>query len=585
MEVSRQAKCVSKEIPQYALVAGSYRVVGVEDGDAEPPFKVHLQLTSPEGNQLHYGERQTEGHFGFRATKAGDHTLCVWLSRGTERDVPATGSARAGRSKGREKRKVEVAWRVGKSKDAHLSEAPRKEQVENFDSELLTLEGMAAYVADELEFFHERELELRQVVNATHFRITCLSLASLLVCISLTALQFWHLKSFFHHKKLLHPTAAEGYSSRPTDRFSRSCPKRPCAVRPCSHSVALPCSYSHCLPTPHVAPCCSQRVALCCPARRALLQPARRALLPLASRPAALHSARPAALSCSPRRPAATTAAAATRATAAAGGGAAGSAGSAAGAGGAGGATGSAGGAAGAGDCHCLSWPLSWQLQRLGVDSGGHCLSRTTPPLSSFASGYFSEPVKVVEALVFYVLHRGGIKAAALGASEFAAALGASESAAALGASEFAAALGAHASPATCPSSAEALHTFTLDSGASLCFFCDYTTLTPLAAPVPVSLADPTGGPVVARASSVLPCPAVPSGSLSGLHLPTFSTNLVKNAAIQDVLVDTFIPGGQRVAICTCCRTGRHLTTFTRRPGSSLYTLTTASAQVAEAGQ
>ncbi|CAI7802901.1 unnamed protein product [Closterium sp. NIES-53] len=112
------------------------------------------------------------------------------------------------------------------------------------------------------------------------------------------------------------------------------------------------------------------------------------------------------------------------------------------------------------------------------------------------------------------------------------------------------AALGARASPATNPSSAEALPTFTLDSRASRCFFRDYTTLTPLAAPVPVSLADPTWGPVVARASIVLPCPAVPSGSLSGLHLPTFSTNLMSNAAIQDVWVDTFIPGGQRVAIC-----------------------------------
>ncbi|CAI7830679.1 unnamed protein product [Closterium sp. NIES-53] len=40
------------------------------------------------------------------------------------------------------------------------------------------------------------------------------------------------------------------------------------------------------------------------------------------------------------------------------------------------------------------------------------------------------------------------------------------------------------------------------------------------------TLADPSGGLVVARSSSVLPCPAVPSGSLSGLHLPFFSTNL-----------------------------------------------------------
>ncbi|CAI7779096.1 unnamed protein product, partial [Closterium sp. NIES-54] len=253
-----------------------------------------------------------------------------------------------------------------------------------------------------------------------------------------------------------------------------------------------------------------------------------------------------------------------------------------------------AGGAGGAGpptDCHCMSWPISRQLQWLGVDSGGHCLSQTTPPLSSFASEFFSEPVQetfspqVLSELFPQRCVTGSVEAAALGASKSAATLGASESAAALGARESAAALGARASPATGPSSAEALHTFTLDSGAPRCFFRDCTSLTPLAALVPVSLADPTEGPVVARASTVLPCPAVPSGSLSGLHLPTFSTNLVSNAAIQDFWVDTFIPRVQRVAICTCSRTGHHLATFTRRPGSSLYTLTTAAAQVAEAGQ
>ncbi|CAI7819560.1 unnamed protein product [Closterium sp. NIES-53] len=169
-----------------------------------------------------------------------------------------------------------------------------------------------------------------------------------------------------------------------------------------------------------------------------------------------------------------------------------------------------------------------------------------------------------------------GVDAAALGAGESAAALGASESAV-TGTSESAASESA--------ASVVALHTLTLDSGASCCFFHDCTTLTPLAAPVPVSLADPTGGLVVARASIVLPCPAVPSGSLSGLHLLTFSTNLVSNAALQDVWVDTFTPAGQRVAICTFSRTGHHLATFTRQPRSSPYTLTIASAQVAESGQ
>ncbi|CAI7822696.1 unnamed protein product, partial [Closterium sp. NIES-54] len=142
--------------------------------------------------------------------------------------------------------------------------------------------------------------------------------------------------------------------------------------------------------------------------------------------------------------------------------------------------------------------------------------------------------------------------------------------AAALGASE-------SALPGTAP--AEALHTFTLDSGASRCFFRDSTTLTPLSAPVPVRLADPSGGPVLARSSNVLPCPAVPSGSLSSLHLPSFSTNLVSTAALLDAMVTTTTPGGQRVLICTCTRTGRDLATFTRRPGSSLYTLATEPPQ------
>ncbi|CAI7867240.1 unnamed protein product, partial [Closterium sp. NIES-53] len=101
--------------------------------------------------------------------------------------------------------------------------------------------------------------------------------------------------------------------------------------------------------------------------------------------------------------------------------------------------------------------------------------------------------------------------------------------AAALGASEF-------ALPSTAP--AEALHTFILDSGASRC-----------------------------------------------LHLPSFSTNLLSTTALQDTMVTTTTPAGQRVSICTCTRTGRHLATFTRRPGSGLYTLTTEPPQVGASAQ
>ncbi|CAI7832127.1 unnamed protein product [Closterium sp. NIES-53] len=124
-------------------------------------------------------------------------------------------------------------------------------------------------------------------------------------------------------------------------------------------------------------------------------------------------------------------------------------------------------------------------------------------------------------------------------------------------------ALGASAS-GTPPGTAlvEAFHSFTLDSGASRCFFRDSTTLTLLPTPVLVRLADPFGGPVVASSSTVLPCSAVPSSSLSGLHLPSFSAKLVSTAALQDAMVTTTTPGG-----------------------SSLYTLATEPPQVAASAQ
>ncbi|CAI7863738.1 unnamed protein product [Closterium sp. NIES-53] len=160
-----------------------------------------------------------------------------------------------------------------------------------------------------------------------------------------------------------------------------------------------------------------------------------------------------------------------------------------------------------------------------------------------------------------------GIEAPALGACESAApgaresaALGAGESAA-LGARE-STALGAGESALSGTVSAQVLHTFTLDSGASRSFFRDRTTLTPLSRPVAVSLADPSGGPVLARYSTVLP-----------------------GADLQDAGVDQFTPASQRVTHCSCAQTGRHLATFTRRPGLSLYTLTTESSPAAASGQ
>ncbi|CAI7923358.1 unnamed protein product, partial [Closterium sp. NIES-54] len=60
---------------------------------------------------------------------------------------------------------------------------------------------------------------------------------------------------------------------------------------------------------------------------------------------------------------------------------------------------------------------------------------------------------------------------------------------------------------------------------------------------------------------------------------------MVSGAALQDAGVHLFTPARQRVTHCTEASTGRHLATFTRQLGSSLYTLTTASPPVPESGR
>ncbi|CAI7851288.1 unnamed protein product [Closterium sp. NIES-54] len=100
--------------------------------------------------------------------------------------------------------------------------------------------------------------------------------------------------------------------------------------------------------------------------------------------------------------------------------------------------------------------------------------------------------------------------------------------------------------------SEDASLSFTLDSGALHCFFRDHTTLTPLPAPVSVALADPTSGPVTARYTTTLPCPAVPSRSLTGFHVPSFLRNLVGVRPLVSQHMGVWIEPFGETATLTC---------------------------------
>ncbi|CAI5500335.1 unnamed protein product [Closterium sp. Naga37s-1] len=76
-------------------------------------------------------------------------------------------------------------------------------------------------------------------------------------------------------------------------------------------------------------------------------------------------------------------------------------------------------------------------------------------------------------------------------------------------------------------------------------------------------------GPVVAHSTTTLPCPAGPSGFLTGYYTPSFSRNLVGVSHLHDLGVVTTFPLDEPVASYTVGATGAPLATFHREPGSA----------------
>ncbi|CAI7897187.1 unnamed protein product [Closterium sp. NIES-53] len=112
---------------------------------------------------------------------------------------------------------------------------------------------------------------------------------------------------------------------------------------------------------------------------------------------------------------------------------------------------------------------------------------------------------------------------------------------------------------------------FTLDSEVSSCFFRVCIDLTPLCTLVSVALADSIAGPVVARITTNLPCPAAPSGFLTGYYTPLFSRNLVGVIHLHDLRGVTTFPLVEPVASYIVGVIGTPLATFHREPDSGLY--------------
>ncbi|XP_010272786.1 PREDICTED: transmembrane emp24 domain-containing protein p24delta3-like [Nelumbo nucifera] len=178
-----RTKCVSEEIHNDAIISGDYSLIA--DDLAHAPT-ITAKVASPYGNTVYSAENVTHGHFAFTATEVGNYLVCFWLD-GHHPDAGVS---------------VNLDWKIGIAAKDWDSMA-KKETIEDVELELKKLEAMTDSIYDTMFHIRSREAEMRNISEDINARVAWLSIMSLGICIVVSALQLWYLKSYFVRKRLI----------------------------------------------------------------------------------------------------------------------------------------------------------------------------------------------------------------------------------------------------------------------------------------------------------------------------------------------------------------------------------------------
>ncbi|XP_071735087.1 transmembrane emp24 domain-containing protein p24delta9-like [Rutidosis leptorrhynchoides] len=179
-------KCITEDIKLNAMTVGKYSIVNSAEGLLSEEDRVTVRVTSPLGNNYHYADRKDSGNFAFTAGEAGDYMACFWA---TKQSPDKTLS-------------IDFDWKSGlAAKD--WSKVAKKGKVEMMELELKKLYDTVVTVHEEMFNLREREEMMQHLIRSTNSKMATFGFFSLVICLSVAALQLWHLKAFFERKKLI----------------------------------------------------------------------------------------------------------------------------------------------------------------------------------------------------------------------------------------------------------------------------------------------------------------------------------------------------------------------------------------------
>ncbi|GJN15985.1 hypothetical protein PR202_gb02935 [Eleusine coracana subsp. coracana] len=176
-------KCLSEEIQSNVVVIGDYSIL-YEEHPVRP--LVSAKVTSPYGDVLHHSDKVTHGQFAFTSAESGNYLACFKV------EVLEKGMVI----------NLNLDWKTGIA-TRDWDAIAKKEKLEGVALELVKLETAVRGIHENLLYLRSKEADMRDVSEWTNAKITLLSLVSLTVCITVSVLQFRHLKQYFQKKKLI----------------------------------------------------------------------------------------------------------------------------------------------------------------------------------------------------------------------------------------------------------------------------------------------------------------------------------------------------------------------------------------------
>ncbi|KAK3121936.1 hypothetical protein QOZ80_8BG0663020 [Eleusine coracana subsp. coracana] len=207
-------KCLSEEIQSNVVVIGDYSIL-YEEHPVRPLVSAKAnvfeqrtnilcanmpdlrwsllirswivpEVTSPYGDVLHHSDKVTHGQFAFTSAESGNYLACFKV------EVLEKGMVI----------NLNLDWKTGIA-TRDWDAIAKKEKLEGVALELVKLETAVRGIHENLLYLRSKEADMRDVSEWTNAKITLLSLVSLTVCITVSVLQFRHLKQYFQKKKLI----------------------------------------------------------------------------------------------------------------------------------------------------------------------------------------------------------------------------------------------------------------------------------------------------------------------------------------------------------------------------------------------